>query len=147
EGLHKRVVSEFEDLEKKGTLLQAADSLERKTLAVHTVWDFFRSKLALREVGTFAPYLALADAFTRECYVEPFRVLNNIAKDQFCPAPLVTFDNEISPWARPRNDEKPDAQAGGFLTSQQFSDALKQLPIALIGLPWSFLSYLPHMAL
>src|SRR5215510_3651183 len=147
EGLHGKVISEFKDLEKNGKLLLFADSLERKALAVHMVWDFFRSKFALREVGAFAPYLALADAFTRECYVEPFRKMKNLPTGELCPAPLVTFDNEISPWAKPQNLSKPDPQEGGFLTPQQFNDALKQLPVALLGLPWSFLSYLPHMSL
>src|SRR5262249_18447627 len=147
EGLHGKVISEFKDLEKNGKLLLFADSLERKALAVHMVWDFFRSKFALREVGAFAPYLALADAFTRECYVEPFRKMKNLPTGELCPAPLVTFDNEISPWAKPQSLSKPDPQEGGFLTPQQFNDALKQLPVALLGLPWSFLSYLPHMSL
>jgi hypothetical protein len=147
EGLHGKVISEFKDLEEKGKLLLFADSLERKALAVHMVWDFFRSKFALREVGAFAPFLALADAFTRECYIETFRKMKNLSADELCPAPLVTFDNEISPWAKPQSLSKPDPQEGGFLTPQQFNDALKQLPVALLGLPWSFLSYLPHMSL
>src|SRR5262245_19191225 len=125
EGLHSKVVSEFDELEKNKTVLLHADSLERKALAVHTVWDFFRSKLALREIRAFAPYLALADAFTRECYVGSFRTLNNLKSDELCPAPLVTFDNEISPWARPQTSSKPDSQEGGFLTAQQFDQALK----------------------
>src|SRR5687767_12809741 len=87
EGLHGKVTSEFQDHEEKEQLLAFADSLERKALAVHTVWDFFRSKLALREVPRFAPYLALADAFTRECYVGPFRTLMNLTPDEMCPAP------------------------------------------------------------
>ena len=147
EGLNDKVLTEFKDLEEKGNLLLLADSLERKALAVNVVWDFFRAKLALREVATFAPYLALADAFTRECYVEPFRTLKKLPANELCPAPLVTFDNEISPWAKPQNVSKPDPQEGGFLTAEQFNQALKELPIALLGLPWSFLSYLPHMSL
>jgi hypothetical protein len=37
---------------------------ERELLRVHEVWDFFRQKLALRDVPVFRPYLDLADEFT-----------------------------------------------------------------------------------
>ncbi|MDE5465426.1 hypothetical protein [Bradyrhizobium sp. CSS354] len=148
ERLHAVVKAEFNQAVGRGELWLRATSLEKKTLIVHSVWDQFRSRLSLRLVSPFDTYLALADAYARECYEPAYRQLRNIAPDQLCPAPLVTFDQQVSPWMKPDGDTpQPDQEVTGLLTATQFQDALDQLPLTLVGVPWSYLTYLPHMAL
>ncbi len=148
EGLQAMVMAELVKAVDDGELWLRAESLEKKALIVHTLWDQFRSRLSLRLVSPFDTYLALADAYARECYVPVYRHLHKIASDQLCPAPLVTFDHQVSPWMKPEaGAAELDGRDGTLLTAQQLQDALEQLPLALIGLPWSYITYLPHIAL
>jgi len=143
------VKADLDQALKDNELWLRAESLEKKALIVHTVWDQFRSRLSLRLISPFNSYLALADAYARECYVEAFRHLQGIASDQLCPAPLVTFDQQLSPWMMPESGEAQlDAESDRILLSaQQFQEALDLLPLTLVAVPWSYLTYLPHMAL
>ena len=43
--------------------------MEKRLLAVHSVWDYFRSKLVLRQQEPFATFLKAADAFAWACYL------------------------------------------------------------------------------
>ena len=146
QALHQKVLSEFEQAVKDNTLFTFADSLEKRALAVHTVWDFFRSKFALRAVEPLGTYLKMADAFARECY-EPVRqqFVQGGAADRREP-PLVTFDNRLSPWALSRETQyAPTSDPGGIIATTAFSEILSKLPIPLLGLPWHYITYLPHV--
>ncbi|MBV8810816.1 MAG: hypothetical protein JO033_19280 [Acidobacteriaceae bacterium] len=70
---------------------------------------FFPDTISLRLVPPFDRYLALADAFARACYELPICFSNNIAIDQLCPTPFVTFNDQISPWAKPAEAEETGA--------------------------------------
>ena len=148
EGLQAKISTELDKAVDEGMLWQRAENLEKKALILHTIWDQFRTRLSLRLVSPFDAYLALADAYARECYVPVYRRLRAIPSDQLCPAPLITFDQQVSPWIKPQTGAAdPGRQADNVLTPQELEDALDQLPLPLLGLPWSYLSYLPHVAL
>ncbi|EHR00251.1 hypothetical protein [Bradyrhizobium sp. WSM471] len=145
EGLQNLVTVAVDQAIRADELWLRAESLEKKALVVHTVWDQFRNRLCLRLVPPFDSYLALADAYARDCYIPVHRQLRGLASDQLCPAPLVTFDEQSTPYMEPGRDA--DGDDDGLPTPQQFQDALDRLPLTLIKIPWSYLSYLPHMAL
>jgi hypothetical protein len=137
-GLHETVVAEFDARFADGRLLAFADSIDKRSPAVHTVWDFLRSKFALRMVEPAARYLKTADAFALECYARPSAISRE--------PPLVTFDNQASPWAISRDHAyQPATDPGGFLSLAAFSQVIHSLPIPLLGLPWHYATYLPHM--
>lgn len=137
-GLHDTVLAELQRRAAEGTLLTYSRSIEQRALAVHTVWDFFRSKFALRAVEPAGSYLKTADAFARECYEAPASARRE--------PPLVTFDNRISPWALTRERRyHPPSDPGGFLGTQDFTAVIERLPIPLLGLPWHYAAYLPHL--
>ena len=146
EALHAKVVSDFDQAVQDATLFTFADSLEKRALAVHTVWDFFRSKFALRATEPLGSYLKMADAFARECY-EPVRLqfVKDGGADRREP-PLVTFDNKVSPWALSRETRyTPASDPGGIIATTTFSEIVSKLPIPLLGLPWHYITYLPHV--
>jgi hypothetical protein len=146
EGLHKKVVCDFGQFVKDATLLTFVQSLEKRALAIHTVWDFFRSKFALRAVEPLGSYLKMADAYARECY-EPVRQKFVAAggADRREP-PLVTFDNRVSPWSLSREATyTPASDPGGIVATTAFSEVVSRLPIPLLGIPWHYITYLPHV--
>src|SRR5215472_7235767 len=49
-------------------VLERAESVENDILAVHAIWEVFRSKLVLREDAMFRNMLAACDDLTWECY-------------------------------------------------------------------------------
>jgi hypothetical protein len=146
EGLHNKIVGDFHQAVTQSTLFAFADSLEKRALAVHTVWDFFRSKFALRAVEPLGSYLKMADAYARECY-EPVRqkFVAGGGADR-CEPPLVTFDNRVSPWSLSRKATyTPASDPGGIVATTAFTDVVSMLPIPLLGLPWHYITYLPHV--
>ena len=147
EGFQQKVEQELTDTMRAGGLWRRAEALEGKALMVHMIWDFFRTRFSQRTQPPFDRYLALADAFARACYEPAIRLLNNIPADKLCVTPLVTFNDQISPWATAIQQSAPDADSTGVFTAQQFTQAVESMPVALVGVPWSYLTYLPHMAL
>ena len=124
-----------------GTVLADAIALEVLTLEVHRVWHFFRSKLALRYVDWFRPYLLAADELAWSCYQPAQRWISDDAARE---PPLVFFNGGSSPFTMPRGvryqaEEDPE----GTLPSHEFTQALRQLPVAVIGIPWFQIAHLP----
>lgn len=126
-------------------ILGQARRWESAILAAHTLWEFFRSKLLLRESPHFGQPLALCDDLAWACY--------RPARDAFGTAPpreppLVYLNALWSPFAMPRGGNfaaeiRPVPGLGTALGSDAFRQALDQLPIPLVGLPWYHTSHLP----
>ncbi|HET9971007.1 MAG TPA: hypothetical protein VFQ68_22405 [Streptosporangiaceae bacterium] len=119
---------------------------ERELLRVHEVWDFFRQKLALRDVPVFRPYLDLADEFTWACY-EPAQRLSRGA-EQPPPGstrePPLTFLGPVAaPFAIPRGSSYAQQVGPGVMNSAQLAEAVRRLPIPLVAVPWFQLRHLP----
>jgi hypothetical protein len=122
-------------------ILAGAAGRERDLLAVHRIWDFFRAKLALRFVPWFGEYLGVADELAWSCY-EPAqrRVEGDVGKEP----PLVYLNGGSSPLTLPRGsgwlaEQVPDEE----LRAEQLEDALRELPIPVIGVPWFHARHLP----
>jgi hypothetical protein len=146
EGFQNKVESELQEAVQQDELWKRAGVIETKALLLHMVWDFFRTRFSLRTVSPFDRYLALADAFGRACYEPAVRHLKTIPATEFCPAPLITFNDQISPWSSGADAPAPESGPDG-VTVAQLTQAINSMPLALIGVPWSYLTYLPHMAL
>jgi hypothetical protein len=147
EGFQKKVEKELDEAIAAGSLWTRAQALENKALMIHMLWDFFRTRFSLRTVPPFDRYLALADAYARACYEPAIRVLKNIPESQLCAAPLVSFNDQTSPWATASEEPTPEAETANVITATQFTQAIRSMPVAIVGVPWSYLTYLPHMAL
>jgi hypothetical protein len=119
---------------------------ERELLRVHEVWDFFRQKLALRDVPVFCPYLDLADEFTWACY-EPTqrlgRASGTLAPDAIREPPLTFLGPATAPFAIPRGSPYAQQVGRGVMDSAQLAQAVRCLPIPLVGVPWFQLRHLP----
>lgn len=149
EGLHSAIAEDLKNLmDNDENLLREARKLETRMLAVHSVWDYFRSKFVLRAQEPFAKFLKAADAFAWACY-EPVQKAHKEAggKDMREP-PLVVLQNLWSPSALPRDHAYNIARApGGWTDTKPFVDVIESLPLPILGLPWFHLEHLPHVVL
>jgi len=114
---------------------------EQSILTVHSLWDFFRSKLTLRQEEFFGEYLRACDDFAWACY-EPLRSLLPVESRR--EPPLVFLNGGWSPYAVPRNQAfKADPTTGGWTAKMGLQEAVEKLPLAMVGLPWFQVSHLP----
>lgn len=128
-------------------LLADGYSVERMVLDLNRIWEFFRSKLALRYVPAFTGPLAAADDFAWACY----RPAQEAAREDHVPPeelkepPLVFFNGGWSPFIVPRGwSYEAEAVPGEELATPAFRQALERLPIPVIGIPWYQLEHLPE---
>lgn len=125
-------------------VLAKAESWESAILAVHTIWDFFRAKLVLRQDENFRDVLAACDDFAWECYRPARERLGTAIKEP----PLVFFSATWSPFALGReggftNEIRSGSSTAQWLATDQFQRVLAKLPIPCLGLPWYQASHLP----
>jgi len=127
-------------------VLAVAPEVERMMLELHRVWDFFRGKFALRSVEWFSPYLAAMDEFAWACYDTAREKLRpgGLRIEQVKEPPLVFFSGSVSPFTLPR-DSIYDAEhvEGEKISTAEFRDVLRCLPIPVIGIPWLQVRHLP----
>jgi hypothetical protein len=128
-------------------ILADCRKLELDILAVHRIWDFFRSKFVQRHVARFETFLATVDEFAWACY-EPARrrlAAGHVPAEEVKEPPLVFFDGRSSPFASPRNRPyEAESVPSEDLPPKGFVDALKSLPIPVISLPWFETQHLPE---
>lgn len=125
--------------------LSTAREMARTLLAVHRIWEFFRSKLAQRHDEAFARYLAIADEFAWLCYLplytqarqaNPARVLKE--------PPLVYLNGGMSPFILTRDAGfQAEAVPRELITGSDFKQATSSLPFPVIGAPWNQVLHLP----
>jgi hypothetical protein len=119
---------------------------ERELLRIHEVWDFFRQKLALRDVPVFRPYLDLADEFTWACY-EPAqrrsRESGQLSPDSMREPPLTFLGPVAAPFAIPRGSSYAQQVSPGIINSVELAEAVRCLPIPIVAVPWFQLRHLP----
>lgn len=126
-------------------ILERADSIDRRVMDLHRLWGFFRSKFALRYVPWLEAPLAAADDLAWECY-SPAQAF--IAAERRREPPLLYFAGGTSPFLVPRGapyvvEPLPD----GSLREPEFAQAIRLIPVALIGLPWFQVDRLPDAPL
>jgi hypothetical protein len=127
-------------------LLDGWQEIELLVLDVHQLWDFFRTKLALRYVPWLRRPLIAADELAWACY-RPAQ-LNGAGEHNVDPAavrepPLSFFSAIASPFAIPRGASYAGAPASGTLHRDDFVNELRRLPVPVIGVPWHQVRYLP----
>jgi hypothetical protein len=125
--------------------LPDAESVELTILELHRMWQFFRGKLALRYVNWFRSYLLVADDLAWSCYRPVQRWIgDDVGKEP----PLVFFGGGSSPLMMPRSSAYlAEDVPGETLRTQEFQQALRHLPIPLVGIPWFQVRHLPDAAL
>lgn len=147
EGMHTAILEELKTVSngKKEDILSKAGELEMDILEVHRIWEFFRSKLVLRSVGWFNPYLVAADEYAWACY-EPaqLKLKADHAGSILKQPPLVFFNGGSSPFTMPRDRrfeaEQVDDEEIQNITAKA---VLEALPVPVIGIPWFQVQHLP----
>ena len=126
-------------------ILDRIGSVDRRVMDLHRLWGFFRTKFALRYVPWLEAPLVTADDLAWDCYspVQKF-----IAQDRRREPPLVYFTGGTSPFLMPRGtpyvvEPLPD----GSMREPEFTEAVRVMPVALIGLPWFQVDHLPDAPL
>jgi hypothetical protein len=125
-------------------VLARARRLERSILEVHRLWDYFRGKLALRSVSWFQQPLYAVDQLAWACY-EPLQmaVTGGQLTDHKEP-PLSFFNGAWSPFAVGRGRVyEPERVEGAMLPTTSARDAIRKLPIPVVGVPWYLAAHLP----
>jgi hypothetical protein len=120
---------------------------ERARTAVrgaHVLWDYFRSKLSLRESPALVHELRCFDELAWACYEPVLKAVDVGVVDplRLKEPPLVFFSTDATPFARTREGT---IVAAGLDTADPtiFDTAILSLPISLIGVPWFQHSYMP----
>ena len=125
-------------------VLAGARQLERSILELHRLWDYFRSKLALRTVSWFQQPLYAVDELAWACY-EPLQLAVTAAGpvDPKEP-PLSFFNGAWSPFAAGRGRVyEPERVEGAIMPTASVRDAIRKLPIPVVGVPWYLAQHLP----
>jgi hypothetical protein len=146
--LHNPIAQEFENLIDDSGLLAECRRLEMRILAVHTVWDYFRSKFVMRAQEPFASFLKAADAFAWACYGPVQEMYKGKESEDLREPPLIALQNAWSPSALPRGKMYNVMFApGGWTNSKPFIDVIQALPVPILGLPWLQVEHLPHVVM
>ena len=124
---------------------------EERLLTAHTIWDFFRSRLAQRLDASYRDHLRVCDELAWQCYgpaKEKFlkqRASAGANADGKEP-PLVFLNAGWSPFAIGRDDAfQVDQTASGWIAQEEFRSVVERLPVPLIGLPWYQVAHLPDV--
>lgn len=129
------------------TFLQSIFNAEKLTLSEHRIWEYFRSKLIQREEADFRRYLAAADEFAWACYSPVQRhVYPDPTSASRKEPPLVFFNGGMSPFSASRGKEfkpEPTQDPAEELGGKEI-EALRKLPIPVIGVPWHQIRHLPE---
>ena len=139
------LMSELTGAEEGLWILDRARSVDRTIVDLHRLWGFFRSKLAMRYIPWLEKSLVVADDLAWACYSPAQRF---IPADRRREPPLVYFTGGTSPFLMPRGsayvvEPLPD----GGMRPPDFDEAVRTVPVALIGLPWFQLNHLPDASL
>jgi hypothetical protein len=136
-GLAARTAAELAAVAPDGDdVLRDCRRLQLRILEVHRLWDFFRTKLNLRYVEWFNPFLETVDEFAWACY-------KPLARGGGREAPLVYLNGEFSPFTHLRDEVFAVEDVDGALDTTDFLQIVNRLPIPLIGLPWYQVAHLP----
>lgn len=130
------------------TAFSANERIFRRILGAHRLWDYFRSKLALRDVPWLRNDLVCADEFAWNCYQparEQAKAAGALEEKRFKEPPLVFFSSEASPFVKGRD---MTFALEGITTRdiEEFGEAILKLPIPVISLPWFQVNHLPAAA-
>ncbi|HPQ17242.1 MAG TPA: hypothetical protein PLP04_18575, partial [Bryobacteraceae bacterium] len=125
--------------------LSTAREMARTLLAVHRIWEFFRSKLAQRYEKAFARYLAIADEFAWLCYHPIYEQARQANPGRAMKEPpLVYLNGGMSPFILTRDASfQAEAVPRELISGSGFKQATSSLPFPVIGVPWNQVLHLP----
>ncbi|XVS66529.1 hypothetical protein ACQPYE_10850 [Actinosynnema sp. CA-299493] len=115
-------------------------------LEVYRIWEFFRSKFALRYHEPYRQFLAVADEFVWACYepaLEHAEVTDRPGATGTEP-PLVYFSGDFSPFIHLRGENFDVEDVEG---TEEYDDILLSLPVPVVALPRYQLDHLPELLL
>jgi hypothetical protein len=125
-------------------ILAQARQLERSILELHRLWDYYRSKLALRSVSWFQQPLYAVDELAWACYKPLQLAVADGRPASLKEPPLSFFNGAWSPFAAGRGRVyEPERVEGAILTTTSVRDAIRKLPIPVVGVPWYLAQHLP----
>lgn len=119
--------------------LRAADIV----LDLHHLWDFFRSKLLIRQVPRYGGLLEVTDELAWSLY-EPV-MLAAAPQSRLREPPLTFPSRQPVPFATARGSDFEDMLSHGKQRTLDGRKASKYLPVPLISLPWSSGRHLPSL--
>ena len=151
EALGEELTAELDDAGDDDAFLASAVELEQHIVDLHRLWEFFRRKLALRSVAWFRDPLLVLDEFAWRCY-EPAlsraRAAAQKSGARVSPEPpLVFFNGGVSPFVLPRDvrfEAEEVIDEGSRVGTAAVAEALKLLPVPVIGVPWFQIEHLPE---
>jgi len=117
--------------------------LEVEIQEVHRLWDYFRVKLAQRQVEWLRSHLAAADDLASGCYAAAQATLTEQRASELKEPPLVCFTGSSSPLASARGELFEGEMVVGEPLVRGGSPLVRRLPIPVIEIPWYQLGHLP----
>jgi hypothetical protein len=121
------------------TMTDAKSRLElEQTVGDYThIWDFFRTKFALRYVPWYQPLLGAADDLAWVAF-QPVRDLRAGRREP----PLVYFSRDVIPFTVTRGQDYQNLLPRGGLWSDRSDEIASSLVVPVISLPWQRFSSL-----
>ncbi|MFD0201961.1 MULTISPECIES: hypothetical protein [Saccharothrix] len=121
---------------------------QENLLEAYRVWEFFRSKFALRYQHGYREPLAVADEYAWACYRPVLRAARAARPDLVGKEPpLVHLSGAFSPYAHLRGTLFTVEEPAGALNSKVFQRVVLSLPVPVVGMPWHQVRHLPDFPL
>ncbi|WP_369217460.1 hypothetical protein [Streptomyces flavofungini] len=114
-------------------------------LDLHHVWDYFRSKFALRRMTEYRDCLDAADEIAWSCYEAPLTVALGVEGTPAKEPPLVSFSREAAPRAHRRGGQYRELLPRGGIHTSEGARLARSLPFPVIDIPWYYGSHLPAL--
>ncbi|PSL51720.1 hypothetical protein B0I31_11833 [Saccharothrix carnea] len=128
--------------------VDTAYEAQENLLEAYRVWEFFRSKFALRYQDGYRRPLAVADEYAWACYRPVLRAARSARPDLVGKEPpLVHLSGAFSPYAHLRGDRFTVEEPAGALNSDAFQRVVLSLPVPVVGMPWHQVRHLPDFPL
>ncbi|MFJ9176519.1 hypothetical protein [Streptomyces sp. NPDC102360] len=112
-------------------------------LDLHHVWDYFRSKFALRRLEEYRGYLDAADELAWACYEGPLKAALATGATRSKEPPLVSFSRDPAPRAHRRGGQYRDLLPRGGMHTRAGVQLVRSLPFPVIDVPWYYGSHVP----
>lgn len=126
--------------------LSTAREMSRMLLALHRIWEFFRSKLAQRFEDAFENHLQIADEFAWLCYKPVYeKAFAKVPHRPFLEPPLVFLNGGSSPFILTRDASfQAEPVPRELIQDANLQKTMARLPFPVIGIPWHQIVQLPE---
>jgi len=143
--LHQGVKQRVKAAQTPEKILAVSHTAAQMMLAVHRIWEYFRSKFIQRREERLGKYLRAADEFAWACYQPVLDCANAAQPGAYRKEPpLVFFNGGSSPFSVSRERSfEGEAVPNELLSGPELRRVLNSLPIPVIGVPWFQVAHLP----